>query len=221
MVNRTQPVRRNHDEKFGILGRIVSCRKSIVRARNFRETRQAADGSCFFLIGEPADEGRFVFLHAHGLRQGTIRNNGNAVHAGTGKRANFELELQGHFVVGMKIWSGFNLHAEIDVLGGGVGLLHGTRVPQGGKEIGGAEDDRDVAGRTGNIIGDSDIGETTTHEVRRDDGRWKSAVGSGGRLECQREYAGRNSQEHTKRVGIGAGDSDIGVAVLIEVRDGD
>src|SRR5260370_21656252 len=73
----------------------------------------------------------------------------------------------------------FNLHAEIDVLGTGVGLLHGAGVPQAGKEIGGAENYRDVATRAPDIVGDGHLGETAAHEISRPAGSPKKTIGAG------------------------------------------
>jgi len=47
-------------------------------------------------------------------------------------RANFELEQQSHFVIGMERGCSFYLHAEIDIFGGGIGRLRHA----GGRAVG-------------------------------------------------------------------------------------
>src|SRR5216684_8059572 len=117
MVRRAQSAWGDENQEFGVLQRIVPPPEPIARSWYFREARQAGNRARLFRIGEPAEQRRFVFFDAYGLRQCAVGDNGNPVHAAAGERANFKFELQGHFVVGMHGRRGLYFYAEVDVFG--------------------------------------------------------------------------------------------------------
>ena len=81
MIRQAQLPRGDENQEFRILKRIPSTPERVSRDWEFSEARQAGDGTCFFRIGETANQRRFVLFDANGLRKRSIGDDGNPVDA--------------------------------------------------------------------------------------------------------------------------------------------
>ena len=209
VIRQPQLSRGDKNQKFRVLIRILPPAEHITRDGEISEARQAGDRAGLFRIGEPANHGRFVLFDANSLRQRTIRNDGNAVHAGARQGADFEFEQQSNFIVGMQRGGSFYFHTQIDVLRGRIGRLRYSN-RRAVREIRGILNDRNNALSGGGILRhQSDVGQSASGQRRGDEcGRPRGGV----ELNTRGKRALSLTEINSDRLGAFVGYS--------EVRDG-
>src|SRR6202035_3507877 len=130
---------------------------SVADAAQRSEAGNAGDGFGFVVAEHAGDEGSFVFLEAHGLRDGAIGNHRNAVDVASREGLNFKFELQRDIFGVVQLRRGFDFYADVFIFGAGIRRLGDGGI---GNEAGGTYDQRDLAGGVGNIVGDYDVRES-------------------------------------------------------------